>query len=252
MMFSKIRIGVYVALLAAGFVGLACSSDGTSVPAAVPIATTEAVVRAPASIPEAPTAGYDSNQAMHAVFPGFSLTSQEMIIALDEIAIRRDRSLVPVLVEIIRYMPSALAHDRVGDALRAVTGQDFESDNWDAWMEWLGRNRADYPPPSDYVRWKIGLMSDLDPRFATFLRPALEFSRIDLTEVVWGGVLPDEIPDLRNPPTIAASEADYLNVNDRVFGVTINGDSRAYPLSIVNAHEMVNDVVGEEPISLMW
>jgi hypothetical protein len=61
-----------------------------------------------------------------------------MIIALDEIAIRRDRSLVPVLVEIIRYMPSALAHDRVGDALRAVTGQDFESDNWDAWMEWLG------------------------------------------------------------------------------------------------------------------
>ena len=95
-------------------------------------------------------------------------------------------------------------------------------------------------------------MSDLDPRFATFLRPALEFSRIDLTEVVWEDVLPDELPDLRNPPTIAASEADYLNVNDRVFGVTINGDSRAYPLRIVNAHEMVNDVVGEEPISLMW
>jgi hypothetical protein len=64
--------------------------------------------------------------------------------------------------------------------------------------------------------------------------------------------LPDEIPDLRNPPMIAASEADYLNANDRVFGVTINGDSRAYPLRIVNAHEMVNDVVGEEPISLMW
>ena len=41
-------------------------------------------------------------------------------------------------------------------------------------------------------------------------------------------------------------------MNDRVFGVTINGDSRAYPLRIVNAHEMVNDVVGEEPISLMW
>ncbi|HIC76097.1 MAG TPA: DUF3179 domain-containing protein, partial [Candidatus Poseidoniales archaeon] len=29
-----------------------------------------------------------------------------------------------------------------------------------------------------------------------------------------------------------------------VFGVTIEGESRAYPLRIVNAHEMVNDVVG--------
>ena len=40
--------------------------------------------------------------------------------------------------------------------------------------------------------------------------------------------------------------------SDRVFGVTINGESRAYPLRIVNAHEMVNDTVGGEPISLLW
>ena len=95
-------------------------------------------------------------------------------------------------------------------------------------------------------------MAALDPRFALFLRPAREFSRIDLTEVVWGGVLSDGIPDLRNPNFLSPQEGDYLNESDRVFGVTINGDGQAYPLRIVNAHEMVNDTLGGEPISLMW
>ena len=95
-------------------------------------------------------------------------------------------------------------------------------------------------------------MGYLHPRFAEFLLPASEFSRIDPTEVVWGGVLPDGIPDLRDPEMLTAADAEYLNDSDRVFGVTINGDSRAYPLRIVNAHEMVNDTVGGEPISLMW
>ena len=39
---------------------------------------------------------------------------------------------------------------------------------------------------------------------------------------------------------------------DGVLGVNINGETKAYPLRIVNAHEMVNDTVGGEPISLMW
>ena len=119
-------------------------------------------------------------------------------------------------------------------------------------MEWLGKNRADYQPPDGYIDWKATLMQALDPRFAQFLRPAREFSRIDVSEIVWGGVLPDGIPDLRNPPMLSPGDADYLNPTDRVFGVTINGESRAYPLRIVNAHEMVNDTVGGEPITLMW
>ena len=96
------------------------------------------------------------------------------------------------------------------------------------------------------------MLSQIDPRFAQFLRDAGETSRIDLSEVVWGGVIPDGIPDLRNPKTIPPSEAGYLAPSDRVFGVSINGESRAYPLRIVNAHEMANDVLGGEPISLAW
>ena len=49
-----------------------------------------------------------------------------------------------------------------------------------------------------------------------------------------------------------ADEAAYLGLDERVFGVSINGESRAYPLRITNPHEMVNDVLGGEPISLAW
>ena len=37
-----------------------------------------------------------------------------------------------------------------------------------------------------------------------------------------------------------------------VFGVNINGDARAYPLRILDWHEMFNDVVGGVPVSLAY
>ncbi|MBV9522125.1 MAG: DUF3179 domain-containing protein, partial [Alphaproteobacteria bacterium] len=40
--------------------------------------------------------------------------------------------------------------------------------------------------------------------------------------------------------------------DDPVFGVEIAGDARAYPLRIVNWHEMVNDVLGGVPVSLAY
>src|SRR5215813_15612850 len=73
-----------------------------------------------------------------------------------------------------------------------------------------------------------------------------------MEEIAWGGVLVDGIPALDNPRMTTASAASYLNPDDPVFGVEINGDDRAYPLRIVNWHEMVNDVVGGVPVSLAY
>lgn len=160
--------------------------------------------------------------------------------------------MVPVLVEILRFMPGSNSRERIGEVLRSVTGQTFESRDWNLWMEWLGENREDFRPPSEYPAWKAAFYAKIDPRFAVFLRPGREFSRIDLTEIVWGGVRPDGIPDIRNPRFLEADDADHMVPDDRVFGLEINGDVRAYPLRIVNAHEMVNDIVGGEPVSLMW
>ena len=230
------------------------ATPAADTPTPDPTATPAPAADTPTPEPSAtPTpAPYDSNRAMRDVFPGFGLTGALMYDTLDVIAARKDRSLVPVLVEMMRFMPSPSARDAVARTLAAVTGQAFSGDEWDLWMEWLGANLADYQPPSDYVAWKEDLYFVIDPRFARFLRPAREFSRIDPTEIVWGGVLPDGIPDLRNPQFQNADEQTFMNPDDRVFGVEINGDARAYPLRIVNAHEMVNDVVGGEPVSLMW
>ena len=69
---------------------------------------------------------------------------------------------------------------------------------------------------------------------------------------MWGGVAKDGIPDLINPPSISALDARYLKPTDRVFGVSINGEDRAYPLRILNPHEMANDVLGGVPFALAY
>lgn len=44
----------------------------------------------------------------------------------------------------------------------------------------------------------------------------------------------------------------YVVTTDRVAGVTVNGESRAYPLAVLNAHEVVNDTLGGVPIAVSF
>lgn len=71
-------------------------------------------------------------------------------------------------------------------------------------------------------------------------------------EIRSGGPPKDGIPALSTPTMIAAAEADYLQPNDRVIGVVIDGQARAYPLAILNYHEIVNDRVGEQPFAVSY
>ena len=190
---------------------------------------------------------------MYKVFPGFGRTGNRTYEALAEVRQNGDVSLVAALVESMRFQSTANAREATADVLRALTGEAYGGEDWKQWMEWLGRHRAEYPPPDGYLDWKINLLSEISPRFRRFLSPAREGAiAVDPTELVWGGVLPDGIPDIRNPTMLTPDEADFLAPDERVFGVAVNGDARAYPLRIANAHEMVNDVVGGEPIALSW
>ena len=69
---------------------------------------------------------------------------------------------------------------------------------------------------------------------------------------MWGGVQVDGIPALDNPTMIDPEQADYLEADERIFGVSINGDTRAYPARFLDWHEMFNDIVGGEPVSLAY
>ena len=195
---------------------------------------------------------YDSTAIMYAIIPDaiYSDGLDALNDALAKISARGDVSQVSVLVETLGYFAGS-AKRSIVEVLRELTGLDNGTSE-SAWKEWLGNNLADYDPPEGYADWKAAVLALTDDRFADFLDDPDKTARIDLREVVYGGVSPDGIPDLQNPKIVPAEEADFLSGEERVFGVSINGEHRAYPLRIVNPHEMVNDSLGGEPFALLW
>lgn len=67
-----------------------------------------------------------------------------------------------------------------------------------------------------------------------------------------GGPPRDGIPAINSPRFIAAANADFLKPSDRVLGISIDGDSKAYPVRILNYHEVVNDWFNEQPVAITY
>ena len=277
------RLLRHLGSLAAGFIAaiaVACSGMGEpagpvgTAPAAAPTPTTPVgsaltaspaqtatAAPAPTILPKTPVApapapmkDYDSTENMFRFFSGWDHNPDDTHEAISLAMANNDKSMVPVMIEMLRFFWDGALVEETNTALSVITGREFRGvlGDWNEWMEWLGRNADEYGPPDGYVQWKSALMSRIDPRFGEFLAPAAQGSRINVFEIAWGGVRPDGIPDLQNAPVVSAGEQDYLQPSDRVFGLSINGEHRAYPLRIVNAHEMANDVLGGEPIALAY
>ncbi len=70
-------------------------------------------------------------------------------------------------------------------------------------------------------------------------------------DLLFSSLPPDAIPALTLPDMVSpnASEAQYLFDFDRVLGVVVNGEARAYPHNILWHHEIVNDRIGDTWIS---
>lgn len=75
---------------------------------------------------------------------------------------------------------------------------------------------------------------------------------IDRKRILAGGPPKDGIPSLTDPKTEAAKTATFLRASDRVVGVTVKGSSRAYPISVLNYHEAINDTLGGTPIAVIY
>ncbi|TWT78914.1 hypothetical protein CA13_03110 [Planctomycetes bacterium CA13] len=71
-------------------------------------------------------------------------------------------------------------------------------------------------------------------------------------EIRSGGPAKDGIPALSNPKFVGATDADFMEDDDRVIGLVSNNEARAYPLAILNYHEIVNDRIGELPIAVTY
>jgi hypothetical protein len=80
-------------------------------------------------------------------------------------------------------------------------------------------------------------------------------------ELIVRGMARDGVRTLLEPATIEAAEVDRYNKeergkllvsDDRVIGIAIGGEARAYPLRLMRWHEVVNDVVGGRPIAVTY
>lgn len=71
-------------------------------------------------------------------------------------------------------------------------------------------------------------------------------------QILSGGPPKDGIPALFRPKLGAVLQADYLPPHARVIGLTINGLARAYPINVLNWHEVINDELGGVPIAVIY
>ncbi|WP_170422681.1 DUF3179 domain-containing protein [Ruegeria arenilitoris] len=164
---------------------------------------------------------------------------------------RGNPDVVPALLTGMRF--ARRRGDEIAQVMRDLTGQTIGTD-WFDWMLWQERNPQIIPHPS-LIPFKREVLLGIDANFDVFLKPEYlqrDRMKIRLEEIAWGGVRKDGIPSLDNPALIPAARADYLKDDDLVFGVSINGDERAYPLRIMGWHEMFNEVIGGVPVALAY
>ena len=75
---------------------------------------------------------------------------------------------------------------------------------------------------------------------------------LPLDEIRGGGPPKDGIPALTDPSFASSKEARGLHSQDLILGVHLEGVSKAYPIRILNWHELVNDEIGGRPILVTW
>lgn len=76
---------------------------------------------------------------------------------------------------------------------------------------------------------------------------------VPYTEILSGGPSKDGIPPIDEPSFVSITEADaWLEDVEPVIRVQFNGEAKAYPVQILMWHEIVNDDVGGEPITVTF
>ncbi len=97
-------------------------------------------------------------------------------------------------------------------------------------------------PKQEQITEKILLDKDMDPKeYLSFIK----------NNLVSGGVPKDAIPAIDTPIYLTANKAK-IDDNDQVFGIAYNSLIAAYPQDILYHHEIVNEKVNGEKLSLTY
>jgi hypothetical protein len=183
----------------------------------------------------------------------------DQTIALTEIAASGDPRLVWLISDLLRFVPGRAVNADLSNAASVLLGKDFSArNNWgnitDHLIAW------DIPAPPDYLQFKRAIFVSV---FDGWDRLFVE-GDVDWRLVSWGGVLIDDrafdttdepcncIPAADNPRVTNAQDATWLDDDDTVFGIEVNGEYRAYPRQIMEVREMVNDTLGGRDLGIPY
>ena len=170
-----------------------------------------------------------------------------------------------LFTDILRFTRLGDQSEAAVSAFEAVAGVDLPSDSlgghWKTALDYL--IAWDLPAIDTYADYKARLFIAVEPGWAPFF--ADTEATLDWRLVTWGGVFIDDrplgvregcprgcIPALDDPLVTDADGGDWLDDDSIVFGITVNGESRAYPKHQMETHEMVNDTLGGRRIGVPY
>jgi hypothetical protein len=160
--------------------------------------------------------------------------------SLARIAADWEDAYATMLLDLIYFSTSPEIDAAMTRLLEEKSGIRFRGD-YDPFYRWVWTSNPGQHPR--YAEFMATLYSEIDPAFRDYFDDQPR-TLIRLDEVLWGGVNQDGIPPLVRPKMLAARDATYLDDDNIVFGVYLDGEARAYPKRILAWHEMVKDRIG--------
>lgn len=215
----------------------------------------------PSAVPKGPL----SKELKYAVKVAFidsvtqSTWGRDQIIALNEIAESKDPRLAWILSDRLRFTWQQDLHVVFANAASKLLGKKLKTHKH--WSEITDHLIAwDIPSYPGYLEAKRTIFTNFVPGWE---RVFVE-GNIDWRLVSWGGVLIDDrkynktdevcncIPAIDNPEVSDAEDATWLDDDDIIFGIEVNGEYRAYPRRIMEVREMVNDTLGGRDLGIPY
>ncbi len=163
--------------------------------------------------------------------------------AFDYLSSEWENKYLPPILDLLRINQDPYMHERIISLLKENVGVS----TYYGGLQWMWKNDIVYD--SIYGAVKAEIHQHIDPKFKKYFDQRDHTALIGLDEIVWGGVHQDGIPPLRYPEMINANDATYLSDDDIIFGISLDGDSRAYPKRILAWHEFFVDDISNLKIA---
>ena len=179
--------------------------------------------------------------------------------ALDVIKESKDPRLAWSVADLLRFAPGGPLGNDLSITIKQLL--NFDRGEVSVWNDATNRLMAwNIPEPPNYLKYKRSIFTTVSPEW----EPIFVKGDIDWRFVSWGGVHIDNrafdttdelcncIPAADNPPVTDAKSAKWLDDDDIVFGIVLNGEARAYPRQIMEVREMVNDTLGGRDLGIPY